>query len=190
MLNNEDKEQANFAIISRRYGSVGATMLTLIYVATNGLEWGKFVDMHVPTMQVVLWFYVMLVLFCLIPVIFGTFTHRAAETAKSDTFVAMAKRQADTQAFGYAMRTMVEEAGYKRSSLISEEELGVLIGHNEIAMFMSTHDIELLASEIFPLIDTNNDKQVTVDQFVAGCMWLKTNPGSTDSIFLSEQISL
>lgn len=148
-------------------GSFLGTMLTLYEAVSDGVEWKHIMD---PLKNEVSSFlaipfclYISFMVFAFLNVITGVFLNAAVLTAEDDK----------KRVMGMNIKKMFEQADMDGSGEVSWEELSAQLHSKQMRMYLKAIDIKPeQAQQLFYLLDEDNSGEVSISEFVGGCLKL------------------
>jgi len=165
-------------VLLQFWGSVPEAMLTLFLAISGGLSWN---DAFVPLRKVseiaavFMILYIVIAVFAVLNVVTGVFCNTAIENAKADKDIAIMKQMQKHRAQVESLRSVFNDIDCNQSKLVSVAELEEACARDEKfrsfleSMDISTKDIWTL----FMIIDADESGEISMDEFVAGCMQLE-----------------
>ncbi|CAK8999857.1 unnamed protein product [Durusdinium trenchii] len=163
--------------LTRHWSSVAESMLTLFLAITGGLSWS---DALFPlrsvgfTPFISLCVYIVITVFAVLNVVTGVFCNTAIESAGADREIAIMKQMKKQDQQMETLREIFEEIDIDCSSQINLAELKDALRSAKLRTFMnslgiSTEDVWTL----FMTVDTDGSGEISLDEFVHGCMQLQ-----------------
>lgn len=159
------------------WSSVGRSMLTLFMSISGGLSWIEALEQLMqahPLAVVSMLVYITSTIFAVLNVVTGVFCNTAIESARADKDIAIMKQMHKHEAQVQSLREIFHEIDNQKSSVVSLKQLKEALQSQKLASFMHSMDISTQdVWTLFMVIDANGDGQVTLDEFVFGCMQLQ-----------------
>lgn len=157
--------------------SVGESMLTLFLSITGGISWQNALAplREISTLAAVAYLaYIIIAVFAILNVVTGVFCNMAIESARADKDMAVLQQMRKHAAQVDSLRLLFKEIDNDGSSVLTLPELKEALRTENMANFMqsleiSTQDVWTL----FTVIDADNSGEITLDEFVFGCMHLQ-----------------
>jgi len=180
----EDGSQDIRVQLSESYGSVGATMFSLLLAISGGADW---VDLVEPLAeisvlyQVLFSFYVLFVLTGVLNVLTGAFVQRACEFSKLDRDLVVQSELNAHQAFLSTMKGIFEEVDGDGTGKITWHKFREYLQNEHAQAYFSAHQLDTSdARELFLLLDLDEDEEVGIEDFILGCKRLRGQARSSD----------
>lgn len=156
--------------------TVPVSMLTLFMAVSGGLSWTEALQplqQFSPFGVACVITYVVITVFAVLNVVTGVFCNTAIESAHADKDIAIMKQMNKRNAQIEALRHVFGEIDRDRSNKVSIQELKDAMDTQKLSSFMeslgiSTEDVWTL----FMVIDSDESGEITLDEFVGGCMTL------------------
>eukprot|EP00419_Tripos_fusus_P000955 CAMPEP_0172676974 /NCGR_PEP_ID=MMETSP1074-20121228/14356_1 /TAXON_ID=2916 /ORGANISM="Ceratium fusus, Strain PA161109" /LENGTH=289 /DNA_ID=CAMNT_0013494739 /DNA_START=52 /DNA_END=921 /DNA_ORIENTATION=+ len=168
------------------FGTVDAAVLSLFKTLTGGVSWQ---DVIKPLEEIGLFwalFFVAFISFCYLAVlniVTGIVCSTAIESATEDLDMQVQASLADKDRFTRQLKDLFVVIDADNSGTISVQELeNVIKADSEgAAAVFAAMDISVeTALQLCTLLDTDHDRNISVDEFVEGCLKLKGTATSTD----------
>merc|ERR1719436_1320931 len=169
------------------FSTVFRSVFTLLQVITLD-QWSDSVARHVIRNQpVMLVFFIALlciVTFGLLNIIVGVVVENALATAAKDRKKIRRAKEADRQLVFNQLREIFEDADQDGSGTLSYKEVEDAIRKPEIShkLRMIEFPIEK-PQQIFELLDYDDSGELTIDEFITGCLRMKGQAKSKDLLF-------
>eukprot|EP00434_Breviolum_minutum_P032179 symbB.v1.2.028460.t1/scaffold3020.1/size65267/3 len=163
--------------LTKFWASVGDSMLTLYLSITGGLSWEEALrplQKVNPLAVISLLVYITITIFAVLNVVTGVFCNTAIESARAHKDIAIMKQMHKHEAQVQSLREIFNEIDNGHTSVVSLKQLKEALQSKKLASFM--HSMDISTQDIwtlFMVIDANGDGQVTLDEFVFGCMQLQ-----------------
>merc|ERR1712032_232570 len=177
--------------ISRLYGSVPKTMLTLFMAISGGMDWK---DAARPVSRlnaffVVVWtIYVLFMVVGLLNVLVGIFVDGAMQSVRLDRDQVIRDEVEMTQNIVGRFTNIFKAADTNNDGVIDKEEWESLLCQSQTVTQLKALGIDAIhARTLFKLLDADGSGSVDADEFVAGCLRLMGNARSTDMVALLYQ---
>lgn len=156
--------------------TVPVSMLTLFMAVSGGLSWTEALQplqQFSPFGVACVIIYIVITVFAVLNVVTGVFCNTAIESAHADKDIAIMKQMNKRNAQIEALRHVFGEIDRDRSNKVSIQELKDAMDTQKLSSFMeslgiSTEDVWTL----FMVIDSDESGEITLDEFVGGCMTL------------------
>merc|ERR1719330_1768093 len=163
----------------------------MIMCITGGVDWN---DVMKPLSRIH-WFYemvfVMYILFVVIGVLnvlTGIFVERAQELSGLDRDLVIQGEMKRNEAFLAEMKGIFEEADTDGSNSISWEEFKQYLKNQEVKAYLASHQLDAHdAKTLFDILDLDNEEDISIEEFIMGCMRLKGRARSVDVVALLEE---
>jgi len=172
--------------LMRFWKSVAESMLTLFVSISGGLSWSE--ALH-PLREVsgiaflCMMVYIVLTVLAILNVVTGVFCNNAIESARADKDIAIMKQMQKHAKQLKSLRGVFKEIDNDQSNLVSLQELKDALKSKKLASFLESMDISTQDIwTLFMVMDSDGSGDVTLEEFVTGCMQLQ---GPAQSIQLA-----
>jgi len=172
--------------LMRFWKSVAESMLTLFVSISGGLSWSE--ALH-PLREVsgiaflCMVVYIVLTVLAILNVVTGVFCNNAIESARADKDIAIMKQMQKHAKQLKSLRGVFKEIDNDQSNLVSLQELKDALKSKKLASFLESMDISTQDIwTLFMVMDSDGSGDVTLEEFVTGCMQLQ---GPAQSIQLA-----
>jgi len=180
------------ASIVRMYGNVRSTMITLFMCISGGMDWQKAMD----PLVIVHWvygpifiYYIFFMLFGVSNIVVGVFVSACTETSKGDRKLFVTSKLEALEAYKANVKGFFAAADADASGTLSWEEFQEHLKNPRVMAYFTSLDLDVSnAHRLFRLLDTNNNDEVGVREFLDGCMRLKGEAKSIDVNMLVYEI--
>lgn len=176
-LSPDDADYLRCSVSLGMWDGVLESMMTLFHSITGGLSW---VEAFTPLREIsglaaaFMYLYIVVAVFAVLNVVTGVFCNTAIENAKADKDIAVMKQMQKQRTQVDALRAVFNDIDMNQSKLISLSELKVALEESKMASFLESMDISTRDIwTLFMLIDADESGEITIDEFVAGCMQLQ-----------------
>ncbi|CAE7360806.1 Cacna1h, partial [Symbiodinium sp. CCMP2456] len=173
-LSPEDPEHLRCAVSLGMWDGVPESMMTLFHSITGGLSW---VEAFTPLREIsslaaaFMYVYIVMTVFAVLNVVTGVFCNTAIENAKADKDIAVMKQMQKHRTQVEALRAVFNDIEVNQSKLINLSELKVAMQESKLGSFMESMDISTKDIwTLFMLIDADESGEISIDEFVAGCI--------------------
>lgn len=162
-------------LLQEHYSSLFRSVLSLFQAITGGVDWNELLAplmLHIhPMIAVVFSFYICFAVLAMMNVITGVFVESALTAAKAD-------REGDLLA---QLHTLFLKIDVDRSGVISWDEFACQLDNPHMETYFKALDIDSSeAYGLFALLDVNNCGEVSVEEFVLGCLRLRGTAQAID----------
>jgi len=165
---------STLAELQEHFGSVRSTSWTLLAAISGGDDWVNFADPLAETgafNQVLFVFFIVFVLFGLLSVVQGVLVDvamRSCEMARENAIeTALARKDKLVNDIVSALM----EADTDQSLTLSLAELRNYLSDEKVQAYFNSLDIDVRSAEkIFALLDVDDSKELSIVDFVAGCL--------------------
>lgn len=166
------------------YGGVYKTMSALFMAISGGLDWAELLspitDMSVYYGPIFI-AYIFFMYFGVLNVVVSAFVATTADVASRDIEAVVRLEIEKVGTYMRKARQFFREADLDRSGTLSWEEFESHLQHPKVKAYFQTLDLDVTQAHIvFELLDVDGSNQVTVDEFLEGCMRLKGQARSVD----------
>jgi voltage-gated sodium channel len=174
------------------FATVPRSVFTLFQVITLD-QWSDGVARHViknqPAMIIFFLLMICIVTFGLLNIIVGVVVENALSTAAKDQNKIKKAKDRDRQMVFNQLREIFEDADLDNSGTLTYEEVEVAISKPEIYNKLRMIDFPVDdPQQIFALLDYDESGELTIDEFITGCLRMKGTAKSKD--LLVAQVAL
>jgi voltage-gated sodium channel len=170
--------------IVQHFGSLGTTIYTLFHSMLNGISWYVLTDalMHLhPTMFVLYLFYIAFTMLAVLNIITGVFVDNAVEAARTQREFLVQKEMELKEKWCEEMRNLFLEMDEDCSGAVSLREVAEFFKDERVWSYFQALGIEAHDAErLFSLLDEDGSGDISVDEFLSGCLRLKGSARSID----------
>mmetsp|Transcript_91399 Transcript_91399/g.293580 ORF Transcript_91399/g.293580 Transcript_91399/m.293580 type:complete len:620 (+) Transcript_91399:97-1956(+) len=167
------------------YGGIPEAMLSLFMAITGGADWR---DLMSPLQSVngaayvpVFIFYVFFMYFGVLNVVVSAFVVTAADIAAQDKESLVKGEMSRFQQYTRRIKIFFREADLDKSGTLSWEEFRSHLDDGRVKAYFQALDLDVSQARIlFDLLDVDGSDNVTVDEFLDGCLKLKGQARSID----------
>lgn len=188
-----DQDEEFMQEVGRWYGSFYVSCMTMTMSITGGVDWIEAVS---PLCRInwlygpVFALYVLFVVVGVLNVLTGIFVERAQELSGLDRDLVIQGELKRNEAFLAEMKVIFEEADADNSNSISWEEFKEYLKNPEVQAYLSTQQLDTYdARQLFNILcgEDQESDEVSIDEFIMGCMRLKGVAKSVDVVALLEE---
>jgi voltage-gated sodium channel len=174
------------------FGTVPRSMLTLFQICTLD-KWSENIVRHVKHQQPGMeWLFVSFVTFStfgLLNLVIGVIVENTLASAKVNETKMKKKREKDRMRVLNHLREFFEQSDEDGSGTLTVEEVQQAMKDPEAMNKLKLIDLPLEdPNEIFALLDVDQSGELSIDEFISGCMRIKGNARSKD--LLAVQIAV
>lgn len=173
VLHGQTCDNENLALY---WNGVGTSMVTLFMVVSGGVNWE---DIYRPLREISsiavvgLVIYIIISVFAILNVVTGVFCNTAIESAHADRDIAIMKQLVKKRNQVSALKEIFQEIDQNKAEVVNILDLKAALDGKKLSSFMeslgiNTEDIWTL----FMIIDADESGEITIDEFVSGCMQL------------------
>jgi len=161
----------------RFWSNIPDSMLTLFLSISGGLSWTDALEplRKVSSIAVVcMIIFIVITVFAVLNVVTGVFCNTAIESASADKDIAIMKQMKKTEAQVNSLKEIFREIDLDSSDHISLQELKDALKTPKMKSFMNSLDISTQdVWTLFMVVDADNSGEISLDEFVYGCMQLQ-----------------
>eukprot|EP00747_Dinoflagellata_sp_TGD_P006620 gnl/TRDRNA2_/TRDRNA2_116284_c3_seq1.p1 gnl/TRDRNA2_/TRDRNA2_116284_c3~~gnl/TRDRNA2_/TRDRNA2_116284_c3_seq1.p1 ORF type:complete len:376 (+),score=66.78 gnl/TRDRNA2_/TRDRNA2_116284_c3_seq1:130-1128(+) len=171
-------------MLLRYFDSLPQTLLSLFMAISSGVDWEELVRPLADLSGV--WgvcfaFYVAFVVFGVLNVVTAVFVDSALQIAQGDRDLVVQGEMAQKESYMKELRALFYEADMDDSGSLSWDEFEDHLQDERVQAYLRTLDLDVTeARNLFDLIDIHGTTEVSIDDFVSGCMRLKGAAKSID----------
>merc|ERR1712136_425288 len=163
--------------IRQEFASMPRVLLTLFAIVTGGLNWSntEFVLRSISSFHgMLLLLYVSLMLLAMMNIVTGIFVNDAIESAQTDVDLQTQMEVERTSRVMDELKRLFREFDSDASGTITLEEFTGHLAHDGVKTMLSVLEIEVAdAIAFFEVLDVDSTKELDIDEFVMGCIYLK-----------------
>eukprot|EP00928_Gymnodinium_smaydae_P039098 TRINITY_DN26794_c0_g3_i1.p1 TRINITY_DN26794_c0_g3~~TRINITY_DN26794_c0_g3_i1.p1 ORF type:complete len:524 (-),score=55.03 TRINITY_DN26794_c0_g3_i1:210-1781(-) len=186
-------EGSSEVVLSRRFGSLLTSMLTLYASALNGLAWADVAD----ALESVGWFsrlmfesYISFVCLAVLNVLTGVFCQSAIESAQRDNEMLIDTLTQDKHFFMAGLQSLFDKLDEDHDGCVNIIEFEKHLRDKDVqnlfqALGLDTSD----AWNLFSALDTDGDHAVDAEEFFEGCLRLRGGATAIDMAGLRKDLS-
>jgi len=159
------------------FGGIMRTVYTLYNTITGGMDWGDAAELLImihPVMGLVFSLYIAFAVLCMLNIVTGVFVENANQITGGDTDNMVLEEMNARQKIQGEIRIMFHRATGQSSEEVrlNQRQFVDFAQDAVIQAYFRKHGLDIendAASELFRLIDRDDDGCVTADEFVDGC---------------------
>jgi len=189
---NGQSNPGSLDMLLKRYGSVAKAMVTLFMTISGGIDWkdamSPLVAMHW-AYEPVFNFYVFFMVIGVLNVVVGAFVATTAEISSKDREVLVKSEMKALNTYQRKIHTFFAEADKDKSGKLSWEEFKEHLEVPKVSAYFRALELDVSqAQTVFKLLDRDGGGEVSLDEFLAGCLRLKGQAKSLDlNVLIYEQ---
>lgn len=184
MAEGELKTSKVTSVLQELYGSIGNAMFSLLMAISGGVDWIVLVEPLAEVSwvyQVLFAFYVLFVLIGVLNVLTSVFVERANELSRLDRDLVIQSEMVSNEAFLNEMQAIFQEVDAHCTGKITWQDFHEYLQNEHVQAYFATQQLDTSdARELFNLLDVDQNEEVTVEEFVMGCMHLRGQAKSSD----------
>jgi len=166
------------------FNTVMTSVFTLLQFVTLD-QWSDNIARHViknqPGMLIFFVVFICMTAFCILNIIVGVVVENAISTASKDQLKLRKSKEKDRQMVFNQLRDIFEEADTDSSGTLDLDEVEVAISKPEIYNKLRMIDFPVAdPQQIFVLLDYDDSGELTIEEFITGCMRMKGSAKSKD----------
>lgn len=184
IVESYDDIRQNYAHeVDMYYSSVPETMLTLFMCITGGDDWGTRME---PFRAKPIWclffiFYIFFMVCGMLNVVVGTFVETASSVAQRDRENVIQNELSKVQEYTRNIGMFFNDADKDRSGTLDWDEFNEHLKDDRVKAYFSSLDLDVSRLKtFFQLLDADDSNQISIDEFVGGCMHLKGTAQTID----------
>lgn len=159
------------------FGGLKISMVTFFMIIAGGVNWGEFLPVIQSASGVYEWlflFYVFIMYFGVLNVVVGTFAASATEIAARDRDTLVKRELSHMANVTQRIKTFFSEADTDGNKLLTWEEFKEYMRSTQVKAYFHTLDLDVSqAHMLFNLLDADRSGEVSLDEFLDGCLRLK-----------------
>jgi len=181
----DDEARVVLEHLKHFFGSVFDGMSTLFQCSTGGVDWGEVFDVLAiasPSGALLLICFIVFFQVAVFNIITSIFVDKARKLAQPDTRDTMQEQIWEDAREREDLRKLVEEVDVDKSGSISFDELDSRMQQPEIRKFFELQGLKVRDVKIFfkTLVHMSPGCELTIDDFVEGCIKVKGQASSLD----------
>jgi len=183
--------QDSLGQIAQTFGSVQITLLSLFQAISGGIDWKA---LMVPLSLVswrytlLLFLYIFVVLFGLLNIVASMFVECVCQVTKENYKERIRSELLAQKRWMGELSQLFREADEDESGGLSWTEFSALVNAPMMRAYFTTLELNIEdAKEIFDYLDVQGDGEVTMQDFVRGCVCLRGEAKSVDVAVLRSQ---
>jgi len=170
-------------VLTEFFGNLLLTLSSLFHAMLNGISWIELTNglKYSPPMQALFFFYVSFTLLAVLNIITGVFVDNAVQTAHTQREFLVEKQIEQKQKWLQEMKELFQEMDKEGCGSISLDTIQEFLQDARVesyfqALGLEPHDTERL----FDHLDDDNSGEVSLDEFLQGCLRLRGQARSID----------
>jgi hypothetical protein len=170
-------------VLSDHFGSLLLSLLSLFHSMLNGISWIELTNAltYNESMRALFLFYVAFTLLAVLNIITGVFVDNAVQTAHTQREFLVEKQIEQKQKWLQEMKELFQEMDTQGAGSISLQTIQDFLKDARVesyfqALGLEPHDTERL----FDHLDDDNSGEVSLDEFLQGCLRLRGQARSID----------
>jgi len=174
------------------YGSLGMTMYTHVMAISGGLDWYALVY---PLNIVSRWhaglftFYILFVVFGMLNVLTGVFVDRASELSHMDRDLVIESQKRKVREICMDLKKIFDEIDVDHTGFITWKEFKQYSHREDVLRYMAIMDMNIEeARELFHMFDIEGTGNISIDNFIEGCMRVKGHARNLDVLHIQEDV--
>jgi len=184
-------EHVPLEVLLEYYGSVPRAVVSLFMTISGGVDWYE----AMKPLKAIHWLYepvfnayVFFMVIGVLNVVVGAFVAATADIASKDRDCLVKAELTHMMAYTRKIRTFFQEADKDKSGMLSWQEFKTHLQTPEVSAYLQALELDVSqARSLFELLDRDGSDEVSLDEFLAGCMRLKGQAKSIDvNILLHE----
>jgi len=172
------------AEVQRQFGNIPRTVYTLLQAMLGGVSWGVSSDALLTihgAMAFLFFFYIFFTMLAFLNITTGVFVDNAVETARTQREFLVQKQTELKEKYTKEMRDLFMEMDEDGSGTVSLDEVNAYFEDPRVQSYFAALGLDYNDTEhLFSLLDCDDDGDVSVDEFLQGCLRLKGEARSID----------
>jgi len=166
------------------WGGIYRAMITFFMAITGGADWSDplraLKKIH-PVYECLFIFYIFFMYFGVLNVVVGAFVATASQIAADDRDAIVRAETERLSRYTERIKGFFKEADLDHSGTLSWEEFRSHLADPKVKAYFQSLELDVSQAHIlFELLDVDGSDQVTIDEFLDGCMRLKGQARSID----------
>jgi len=176
-----------------RFGSVKASMVSLLQSVTGGVDWGSIYTsllMVGPVYASIFVFFVVFFLMSFFNITTSLFVDQALKLSRPDHEVRMLEKWREDVMVANDLKVTIAKLDTNENGLVTREEWLRMADTPEVRAYFEIADLEIRdANEFFDtVVSLTGSNEIDIDSFVEGCMKVKGGATSVDLQVLLFQV--
>lgn len=174
------------------FGSLMYAFYMLFQCISGGISWGEvgkpLLEIHWSN-GVVLCFYVFFTVVAVLNIITGIFVDTAIKSAESDRDEVIQEAMHSERSTLLQMQKFFHQADKDKSGTITLDELELQLKNIKVRAHLATLGIEVNdAKDIFRLLDFDKSGEISIEEFIYGCLKMKGQAKAIDLMSLLHEL--
>jgi len=174
------------------FGTIPRSMLTFFQICVLD-AWSENIVRHVKVNQPGMeWMFVSFIFFTsfgILNIVIGVIVENVLQMAKVSDIKIKKKREKDRMRVLNHLRDFFEQSDEDGSGTLSVEEVKIAMDNPENRKRLALMDLPIdEPTELFTLLDVDNSGEISIDEFISGCMRIKGTAKSKDILALQIMI--
>jgi len=180
-------------LLKENYGTITQTMKTLFQAIAGGNDWYELYrplhDTH-ESLGIIFYAYIFFMVFGVLNVVTSLFVDAVYRASQKDPEIAIQTRIEAEQEYVQDLRLFFKRADKDGSMLLSYEEFSEALSSREVQAFFNALNLDgSQAGALFSLLDKNSSREISIEEFIEGCVHLRGEAKSLDVAVLLEKQS-
>eukprot|EP00415_Alexandrium_ostenfeldii_P001400 UN1400 len=172
------------AEIQRQFGNIPLTVYSLLQAMLGGVSWGvasdALFDIHW-TSAALFFFYIFFTMLAFLNITTGVFVDNAVETARTHRDFLVERETELKEKYLAEMRDLFLDMDQDGSGTISMDEIASYFEDPRVRSYFAALGLDSADTErLFNLLDCDHDGDVSIEEFLDGCLRLKGLARSID----------
>lgn len=181
---NPPENLINITIVKTYFDSFWMTMLSLFMCISGGQDWYEITGLVIrysPLYAIVIVAYISLMILGLLNIVNGVFVAAAADMSRMDRETATLDETAKRVQYIKSLQKIFTEFDEDGSGTLTWAEFHKHMENSEVQAYLAALEINVTkARALFKLLDVDGSEQVSLDEFVMGCLRLKGGAKTLD----------
>eukprot|EP00746_Dinoflagellata_sp_MGD_P018153 gnl/MRDRNA2_/MRDRNA2_14208_c0_seq1.p1 gnl/MRDRNA2_/MRDRNA2_14208_c0~~gnl/MRDRNA2_/MRDRNA2_14208_c0_seq1.p1 ORF type:complete len:694 (+),score=101.96 gnl/MRDRNA2_/MRDRNA2_14208_c0_seq1:77-2158(+) len=177
------------------FGSLVRTMYSLWKAISGGSDWQTYGDALFTVssgMGVIFCLYITFAVCALLNVVTGIFVNKAIKIAEGDMYLKLLDHNESRKGHIEAVKSVFLKADIDEDGTLSRDEFENHFDNPFVQAFFTGLDLDLdgiRPGQLFDLLDFDNDKHISVSEFIYGCSTMKGYARNLDLSRLASSVS-
>jgi len=170
----------------RHFGSISRSYVSLFMAMSGGNDWSLYydaIDQSVVPMQYTVLFmlYVAFAVFAVVNIVTGVFVDNAMSSSAQDKDVQLSDALDNNREYTKALKNTFEDLDDDNTGSISRGEFESKLNDEKVTAYFKTLNLDVRCAKIlFTLLDTDLSDEISIDEFIEGCLALQGSSTQLD----------
>jgi len=210
---SDPTDPTTYSFLQEYFSSFHQSISTMVKLLPSMDLFGDFIP---DTVEVAFWLRcvclanVSLTAFCIVPIVYGTYTLRVFDSQKMAPEEATSRCATDNAIFSDELMYRCYKLGYEKPDIVDEDQLDDLLMAPEVEMFLLTHGMKMFACEVLAIASQGDPSasknleagpagigseterlhtgRISIEEFVMLCTYMRQTQTKPSTVVLNDQI--